>query len=190
MPRSQSTTAPAGGCAEETKNRPSRGPTLAGTCAAGVSIPGKLPGKGTRTAGQTPPAKRRCSVRQTSVLLLAAEWTPVGIALKFSPLFIQQPLQIIQQTSVMCADGFHQVRKRKCGRLARAEKLADGLAHRLFFQFFLRVPWRVAKRSAFGSAIQQLLFEQAVERGHYGGVSQLDVASVQYLANRGAFPHP
>jgi hypothetical protein len=78
---------------------------------------------------------------------------------------IQQPLQIVQQTRIVFADCFDQIRKRKRGGRARAKQLQDSLANCRFLQFFLCVSRKVAECSALGCAVQQLLLEKTIERG-------------------------
>src|SRR5580704_11840749 len=90
----------------------------------------------------------------------------------------------------MFADRFYQVRQWKRSRFARAQQLPDGLTHCRFFEFFLRVSREVAKGSALGGAVQQLLFVKPIEGCHHRCVSELDAAGIEHLANRGASPCP
>src|SRR5579872_463123 len=97
--------------AMQTTNRQRHEPSSAAAFVASTSIRAKLIVTEKHTAGRTPRARHQCTVPQTLLCLLSAITS--DFAAQLPAFLIQQSLQIIQQASVVFADGFDQIRQWK-----------------------------------------------------------------------------
>jgi len=71
------------------------------------------------------------------------------------------------------ADGFEQTRKQEfAGGMGARQKAGDQITRASAFPFQARKTWRIKKSAIRFAAVQKTFFEEAVERGHYGGVRE------------------
>jgi len=71
------------------------------------------------------------------------------------------------------ADGIEQARKQEfSGRIGASEETGYQIPRSSAFPFLTGKTRRIDKRAIRFVAVQETFFEEAVKRGHYGGVSE------------------
>ena len=99
--------------------------------------------------------------------------------------------QLVKESGIVFADSVEEAREKKFARGMRAgEETGDEIAGAMAFPFLTRELRRIDEGAIGFVAVQKTFFEEAIECGHDGSVSERAAELLDDLANRGITGRP